>query len=70
MMLTYFAIIQTLFVSVSGWNKPSGLDNEINKQIEVLENSLDLQKQDLNIKDIKFISEHKAFILFEIVDKT
>lgn len=62
---TILALIQVMH-AFPGWGR---LEDDINAKLVSLENSIDHQKQELHIQDIKFPTPHQAFIVYEIVEK-
>ncbi len=62
-----FALTQVLYVWASGWSAPCA--DLINQEIKKLNESIDHEKQVLVIKDIKFLSDHKAFIIYDVCEK-
>lgn len=66
MLLPVFAMTQVVSVNVSAW---TNLDEAINHKIEILDRSIDHTSQSLQIKDVKFISNYQAYIIYEIVDQ-
>jgi hypothetical protein len=68
-MIPILAMTRVLFVGVSGWSSPTGIDEEINSKLEILENSIDRDKQSFRVKNIKILSDTKAFVVYEILDR-
>ena len=64
-----FALTQVLYVWTTGWSSATCADS-INQEIKKLDESIDHERQVLEIKDIKFLSDYKAFIIYDISEKS